>query len=141
MMHYWLLDQTIDTMAMFIICHERDMERARISEMYRRNAQLEAQVAAMRARGVQPDPTWYPPNQDPDLFHNDNYVNATYNPRPKEVTEYTYHESGGGPTWSGFFGFIWWCIKWIFFIGLFILVCWLIFRGVSYVLFERRYGP
>ncbi len=140
MMNYWLLSQTMDTMAMFIICHEHSMEQARIRDLYARNTQLEAQVAAMRARGVKADPTWYPAGfNDPDLLYNEDYVDATYNPHPKEVTEYTYSDYDG-PTFDEFINGVWVLIKWIFYIAVAIFLSCLVIRLFSYLLFERRYG-
>ncbi|MFX7029346.1 hypothetical protein ABTH93_20615, partial [Acinetobacter baumannii] len=40
------------------------------------------------------DPTYMPPNVDPDLAYNDAYVNAAYNPHPKTITTYEYDPVG-----------------------------------------------
>lgn len=133
--HYWLLDQSVHTAAMFIICHE--MEQSRINDMYRRNAKLEAEVARLRANGTKADPNWYPPSDDSDLFFNGGYVDAVYNPHPKQINHYTYSD---GPTFSGFLRGIWWCIKWCFYIALAIFVGYQVFRVFSYFLFQKRYG-
>ena len=60
-------------------------------------------------------------------------------PRPKEVSEYHYEEYDG-PTWSGFWHGVWVLIKWIFYILLALALIALVFKGVSYLLFERRWG-
>lgn len=140
MYHYWLMDQSLNTAALFIICHEHEMERARVNDMYRRNAQLEAEVARLRAGGAKVDHGWYPDSGDPDLYFNGRYVDATYNPRPKERTEYTYAESGGGPTWGGFWHGVWVLIKWCFYIALALFLGYVVIRLFTYLLFEKRWG-
>lgn len=140
MYHYWLLDQSLNTAALFIICHEHEMERARVNDMYRRNAQLEAEVARLRSGGARVDHGWYPESDSGDLYFNEQYANASFNPRPKQRTEYTYAESSGGPTWGGFWRGVWFLIRWCFYIAVTLLVGYLIFRLVAYVLFEKRWG-
>ncbi len=134
--NYWLGTQPLDVMALMILHHESSMERERIRDLYARNAQLEARVSAMRPT-VTPNPTWLPPGADDDLYYDQGYVNATFNPKPKEETEYEYDS---GITWGGFWGGVWWLIKWTFYIVLSLVVLATLFRVGSYYLFERRYN-
>ncbi len=93
MWNYWLLSQSLDVMSMWCYHHQASMDQARLNEMYAQNAGLRARVAALEAQKITRDPTYMPPNVDPDLAYNDSYVNAVYNPRPKIITEYEYaHE-------------------------------------------------
>lgn len=102
------------------------MDQARLNAMYAQNAGLQARVAALEAQRVPVNPTYVPPNVDPDLTYNDNYVNAAYNPQPKTVTVYEY-----GPDSN--VGHV---LLWIFvYIPLMALGVWL----VLYLLFIRTY--
>lgn len=89
--NYWLLSQSLDITAMWCYHHQASMDQARLNEMYAQNAGLRAKVAALEAQKLARDPTYMPPNVDPDLAYNDAYVNAAFNPHPKIITQYEYH--------------------------------------------------
>ncbi|MFA9198909.1 MAG: hypothetical protein ACEQSO_05625 [Aquirufa sp.] len=124
--NYWLLSQSLDTMSMWCYHHRASMDQARLSAMYAQNAGLQARVAALEAQRIPVNQTYVPPNVDPDLAYNDNYVNAAYNPQPKTVTVYEYGpDSNVGHE-----------LLWIFvYIPLMMFGVWL----VLYLLFIRTY--
>jgi hypothetical protein len=130
MFNYWLLDRSLTDMSLFIYHHQAEMDRARVRDLYAKNADLEAKVNALQKSGLKAIPTWYPDGVEPDLVYNDDYITATYNPKPRVVT-HTY----SGPTWGGFWFGVWVCIKWTFCIVLTLALVWLLI----YLLFERRY--
>lgn len=105
MWNYWLLSQSMDVTAMWCYHHQASMDQARLNAMYADNAGLRAKVAALEAQKIARDPTYMPPNVDPDLAYNEAYVNAAYNPHPKTVTEYEYDHSGPS---------VWLVLRWIF---------------------------
>lgn len=94
MWNYWLLSQSVDTMALWCYHHQASMDAARLNSMYAENAGLRAKVAALEAQRIARDPTYMPANVDPDLAYNDAYVNACFNPHPKTVTVYEYDDDG-----------------------------------------------
>ncbi len=140
MLNYWMMKQSMDTMAMFVLCHEAQFREdpARLRDLYAKNARLEAEVAALKAKGTRVDPTYFPPGTDPDLLYNGGFVDGVYNPHPRETTEYTYEESDG-PTWGGFWYGVWVLVKWIFYIVLFMAMVAATILGLRYVLFVKRW--
>jgi hypothetical protein len=88
--NYWLLSQSLDTMALWCYHHQLVMDQARLNAMYAENAGLRAKVAALEAQKLARDPTYLPPGVDPDMAYNDAYVNAAFNPKPRMVDYYEY---------------------------------------------------
>lgn len=120
------MSQSLDVMSMWCYHHQMSMDQARLSAMYAQNAGLQARVAALEAQRIPRDPTYAPPNVDPDLSYNDGYVNAAYNPQPKTVTVYEYGPDHGVGT----------VLLWIFvYIPLMCLCVWL----VIYLMFVKTY--
>lgn len=97
MFNYWLLSQSLDTMSLYILHHQAQMDQQRLKDLYARNSDLEARVKALQEKGVQPDESWEPEGVDPDLLYSDEYVDATYNPTAGEVEEYEYGDNR--PRW------------------------------------------
>jgi hypothetical protein len=100
--NYWLASQTIDVMSLWVYHHQMSMDQARLNAMYAQNADLRARVAALERQGIPRDVTYTPRGVDADMMYDDGYVNACWNPRPKQVDYYeyddppTHHSSGGG---------------------------------------------
>jgi len=94
-MTYWLLSQSIENQALWMHHHQDSLrDSARVDAIYRENAQLKARVDALN--NTPKDPTWTPSGVDPDILYDEKYVNASFNPKPKEVTTYEYnHDSSG----------------------------------------------
>jgi len=88
--NYWLMAQSLDTMALFIHHHQDQMNQERIRDLYAKNAKLEAQVQNLKNQPV--NHSWCPPGADEDLLYNKEFVTSVYNPTPKEVDEYTYDD-------------------------------------------------
>lgn len=127
MWNYWLLSQSVDTMAMFCYHHQHSMDAARLNSMYAENAGLRAKVAALEAQKLARDPTYMPHGVDPDLAYNEAYVNAAYNPHPKTVTEYEYAHSGPS---------VWLVLRWIF---IYIPLTIIVILGVYYMIFVYKW--
>ena len=126
--NYWLLSQTLDVTSLWIYHHQLEMMRqdpARLNYLYSQNAELKARVAALERQGIPRDETYTPRGVDPDIMYNDGYVNAVYNPRPKEVDHYEYDDAGESHVGTA--------LLWIFVIipvsiGLLFCLYWFVFR-------------
>jgi hypothetical protein len=94
-MTYWLLSQSIENQALWMHHHQDSLsDSARVDAIYKENAQLKAKVDALS--NTPRDPTWNPSGVDADLLYNQNYVNASFNPKPKEETVYEYDGGSSG---------------------------------------------
>lgn len=93
--YWWLLDRSLDQRALWVYNHYDSIDRARINDMYIKDAQLEARVRQLEADKARRDPTWTPTGLDPDLQYHDSYVNAVYNPQHE-----VYHADWGS-FWKG----------------------------------------
>jgi len=128
----WLLSQPLNIMAMWVYSHQAYMDQSRLNALYAQNAQLQAEVAALAARGVPVDSTYTPPGVSPDLMYNDRYVNAAYNPQPISNYGYNYPQQSyySGPS----FGTV---LLWMFvYLPLMLLVVY----GMIYLMFIKRYN-
>lgn len=124
MWNYWLMSQTIDAMSLWVYHHQATMDQARLNAMYAQNGELRARVAALEKQGVVRDATYTPSGVDPDLMYDDNYVNAVYNPVPKEKEE--------GTDWHLF----WKIMRWVF---VYIPLAAVLMYGLYFLLFKHRY--
>jgi hypothetical protein len=79
---WWLLDQSLETRALWVYNHQRVMDEARYRDLLARDAQLEARLRQLEAQGVARDPAAAPPGMQPDLMYSDSYVDSVYNPQP-----------------------------------------------------------
>jgi hypothetical protein len=79
---WWLLDQSLETRALWAYNHRQVMDEARYRDLLARDAQLEAQVRQLEAQGVPRNPAAAPPGMQPDLMYTDSYVDSVYNPQP-----------------------------------------------------------
>jgi hypothetical protein len=79
---WWLLAQSAETRAQWVYNHQQVMDEARYRDLLAHDAQLEAQLRQLEARGVPRDPAAAPPGMQSDLMYSDSYVNSVYNPQP-----------------------------------------------------------
>lgn len=77
---WWLLDRSLDERAMWAYSHRSSMDAARYQAMLAKDAQLEAKIKELEAKGVKADPTYTPKGMDSDLMYSNEYVDAAYNP-------------------------------------------------------------
>jgi len=117
MLNYWLMSQTMDTLAMWTYHHRYSMDSARLAGMYAQNAGLQARVAALESQGINRDPNWIPAGVDPDIVYNDNFVATAANPVVTTTT-----------VTGGFLSFLMWSI--------FFMV---ITAGLIYLIFMLRF--
>lgn len=69
MWNYWLLDQSLDTMALWCYHHQASMDQQRLRDLYAQNAGLEAKIKALEVeRGGMRDVSYVPPNVDADVI-------------------------------------------------------------------------
>jgi len=126
-LNYWLLSQTIDTMALMVYHHHTSMDAARLQYLYAQNAGLQAKVNAREAQKLSRDPSYVPMGMERDLLYSDEYVDAVYNPSPRMVDVEREPIS-----FHGFWVFLKWCF--------FLVVIAVVLYGVCYVLFIHRWG-
>lgn len=128
--NYWLLGQTVDVMSLWVYHHQMSMDTTRLNYLYSQNAELRARVAALERQGIPRDVTYTPRGVDADFMYDDGYVNACWNPRPKQVDYYEYDNPP--PSSSGGAG-VGKALLWIFvyipliIVGLVVLY-WLVFH-------------
>jgi hypothetical protein len=79
---WWLLDQSLETRAMWAYNHQQVMDETRYRDLLARDAQLEARVRQLEAQGAPRNPAAAPPGMQPDLMYTDSYVDSVYNPQP-----------------------------------------------------------
>jgi hypothetical protein len=74
----WMMSEmNSNQQAAYIHNHGASLDQARLNELYAQNAQLEAQVAHLRASGVAPDPSVLPEGMDAanaDLMFSDDFA-------------------------------------------------------------------
>jgi hypothetical protein len=109
---WWLLDQTLETQALWAYHHRYAMDQARYNAMLAQNAALSARVSQLEAQNTARDPSYVPPNfQQRDLMYTDNYVQAVYNPQPRHT-----------------FGHVaWLLVKWLMMLAFIMFLIWLVF--------------
>jgi hypothetical protein len=123
---YWILSQSIENQALWMYHHQAMMDSGRTFYIYQQNAELKAKVEALK--NTPQDSSWTPSGADPDLLYHDNYVNANFNPKPKEVTTYEYDSSAGRILLQIF----------VVIVSL-ILIAALMF-GIYYLIFEKKFN-
>lgn len=119
---WWMLDRSLDQRAMWAYHHRpmsdgTGMDQARYQAMLSKDANLEARIKALEAKGIPVDRSYTPEGMDPDLQYTNDFVDAAYNPVPTQVS----HGGGGG---GGFWRGLWTFIKWVFII---LCVCLMIY--------------
>lgn len=82
---YSLLSMSLHQQSMFHHNHWDSYSAQRREALIRENAQLEAELAALK--GKPRDPNFVPEGVDPDLIYSDEFVNAAYNPTPVPVKD------------------------------------------------------
>lgn len=86
--HYWLLDQSVDTMAMFLFHHRYAMED-RYNSILLYNVQLQHRIAILESQNIKRDLSYTPSGiTDPDLIYDTNYIHTVYNPVPSHLGRY-----------------------------------------------------
>lgn len=73
---YWMLDQSLDRQAMWMYHHRDEVDDARYKELCAKNAELDAKIKALEAKGEAKNPNYVPEGMDPDLQYTDDYVKA-----------------------------------------------------------------
>tara|TARA_Y100000034_G_scaffold133174_1_gene197960 strand:+ start:352 stop:798 length:447 start_codon:yes stop_codon:yes gene_type:complete len=78
--YFWLYMMSLNShqQSAYIHNHGSSLDQARLNELYAKNAQLEAEVNAMKGKPV--DPNYVPEGMDAansDLMYSDDYVAAT----------------------------------------------------------------
>jgi hypothetical protein len=73
--------QSLDTRATWAYHHRSDMDERRYQELLKHDAQLEAKIKELEAKGAKRDPAYTPPGVEPDLMYTDEYAEAAYNPQ------------------------------------------------------------
>ncbi len=63
--------------ALWMYHHRDQMDEARYREMLAKDAKLEAEIAALKAKNVAVDPNYTPDGMDQDLMYNKDFVNAS----------------------------------------------------------------
>lgn len=110
---WWLLDQTLETQALWAYHHRYAMDQARYNALITQNASLAARVSQLEAQNTARDPSYVPPNfQQRDLMYTDNYVHSIYNPQRPPVS---------------FWHVIWVIMKFMLFFALVAFLIWLVF--------------
>jgi hypothetical protein len=82
---YWLLDQDVQTRALWYYNHQQVIDQARYQELLARDAALQDRLRRLEAQGGARNPAAAPPGLDPDLMYTDTFVEAVYNPAPPAV--------------------------------------------------------
>lgn len=75
------------------------MDSARYQAMLAKDAKLQAEIDALKAKNLTPDPSYVPPqmSENPDLMFNKDFVDASYN--PVAVENDAVNEGGSGGMW------------------------------------------
>ncbi len=79
---WWLLDQSIDSQALWVYNHRADIDDARYRALVYQNLELENRVVQLQQQQTPVDPNYVPAGMDRDLMYTDNYVNQAYATRP-----------------------------------------------------------
>lgn len=83
----WMIDNlTARDRAMWIYNHP-DADQARVDKLVQDNAEVKAELAALKAKGATPDPTFVPPAlaSDPDMMYAKDYVQPVSTTAPSLV--------------------------------------------------------
>jgi hypothetical protein len=78
---WWLLDQNLNTQAMWMYNYRGAMDPLRYQDLLARNAELSARVHQLEVQGGARNPAYAPPGIDPDQMYTDSYVDSVYNPQ------------------------------------------------------------
>jgi hypothetical protein len=78
---YWLLQQSLQTQALWLYNHHDTMDQQRYQDLLQKNRALEDRVHELEADKKPRDPTYTPPGVPPDLMYNDSYAHSAYNPQ------------------------------------------------------------
>jgi hypothetical protein len=81
---YMMADWSLERRAQWMYNNQNTMNSQLYQQELAKNAQLAAQVEALKARGAAPDPNYIDPEfkDDPDLMYDDAAVTAAFNPTP-----------------------------------------------------------
>lgn len=79
---WWLLTRDRGTRALWAYHHQSDMDAARYRDLLAKDQQLEARIHELEAKKMPRDPSYVPPELDPDLMYDDGFVAAAVNPQP-----------------------------------------------------------
>ena len=110
---WWLLDQSLESQALWAYHHRYAMDQARYNAMLAQNAALASRVSQLEAQNMARDPSYVPPNfQQRDLMYTDNYVKAAYNPQGSPIS---------------FWHVLWVMIKFLLLFALIVFLIWLVF--------------
>ncbi|MBI4024613.1 MAG: hypothetical protein HY360_06500 [Verrucomicrobia bacterium] len=82
---YWLLDQSLETRAMWAYHHRHDMDAARYQALLATDGALAGRVSELEAAQRSRNPAFIPSGMDADLMYNDQYVNNVYASRPTDM--------------------------------------------------------
>lgn len=84
---YAMMDWSLERRAMWMYNHQNTINQQLYAEQLASNAQLRAEVEALKLRGQAVNPQYVDPEftADPDVMYSDDYVNAAYNPEPEPV--------------------------------------------------------
>jgi hypothetical protein len=121
--HWWLLDQSLQTQAMWMYNHRYDMDQARYNALLSQNAMLAQQVNQLELQRLNRDAHWTPNGWEYDGMLDDNYVAGVYNPAPVADT-YSYPSSPSAPISFAWMGT---CFFWVVLVGIIGAVVWFIF--------------
>lgn len=114
----WILSDALSSQdrAAWAYHHQSDMDKERYEEMLKKDAKLQAEIDALKAQNVTPDPNFVLPQMkdNPDLMYNKEFVKAAYNPVEVEQAS-----SSSGLLWfvGCFFGFVVVCFVVYLFFG------------------------
>jgi hypothetical protein len=77
---YWLLQQSLQTRALWAYNHQPKMDPARYRDLLAKDGDLSSQVRDLEKSGTQRDPGYVPPGIDPDMMYTDEYLDSVANP-------------------------------------------------------------
>lgn len=80
----WIMSDAINShqRALWMYHHQYDMDSARYQAMLAKDAQLQAEINALKAQNLARDPNYVPPQmqENPDVMYSKEFVDASYNP-------------------------------------------------------------
>lgn len=84
---YAMMDWSLERRAMWMYNHQNTINQQLYAQQMADNAQLRAEVEALKLRGQAVNPHYVDPEftADPDVMYSEDYVNAAYNPEPEPV--------------------------------------------------------
>jgi hypothetical protein len=77
---YWLLQQSLQTRALWAYHHQPKMDPARYRDLLAKDGNLANRVRELEKAGTPRDPGYVPPGIEPDLMYTDDYLDAVVNP-------------------------------------------------------------